>query len=59
MFKKETDLSVFVNLKVTSGRGEEGVIESSFGQSGKFKVKEGWFRLGFKDPHTSNSSISG
>ncbi|KAK5643037.1 hypothetical protein RI129_009204 [Pyrocoelia pectoralis] len=38
LFKKETDLSYFMNLNVTLSTGETGVIESSFGQSGKVKV---------------------
>ncbi|KAG2492709.1 hypothetical protein HYH03_009122 [Edaphochlamys debaryana] len=38
LLKKESDVSVFVGLKVLTGRGEEGVIEGSFGKSGKLKV---------------------
>ncbi|GMH38911.1 hypothetical protein BSKO_06809 [Bryopsis sp. KO-2023] len=39
MFKKETDLSVFVGMKVTAlGTGDEGKIEGSFGGGGKFRV---------------------
>ena len=39
MFKKETDLaSLFSGLKVSLSSGEQGKIEDSFGQSGKFKV---------------------
>nr|ADI46882.1 SelEFf [Volvox carteri f. nagariensis] len=36
--KRNSDLAVFVGLKVVSGRGEEGVIEGAFGKSGKLKV---------------------
>ena len=39
MFKKETNLQPFVNLKVTLSTGEVGVIESSFGLSGKVKIR--------------------
>ena len=39
LFKKESNLEAFVNLKVQLSSGENGVIESSFGQSGKFKVR--------------------
>mmetsp|Transcript_20110 Transcript_20110/g.55989 ORF Transcript_20110/g.55989 Transcript_20110/m.55989 type:complete len:575 (-) Transcript_20110:259-1983(-) len=39
MFKKETDPSIYTNLKVTTADGsEEGIIESTFGKSGKQKV---------------------
>lgn len=39
MFKKETNLSLFAGLNVTLSSGEVGTIDSSFGQSGKFKVR--------------------
>lgn len=39
LFKKETNLQLFVGLKVTLSTGERGVIEGGFGQSGKFKVR--------------------
>lgn len=39
LFKKETNIQVFVGLKVTLSSGEEGVIEGGFGQSGKFKIR--------------------
>ena len=39
LFKKETNLDLFVNLRVQLSTGEKGIIESSFGQSGKFKVR--------------------
>ncbi|GFH06057.1 hypothetical protein HaLaN_00621 [Haematococcus lacustris] len=38
MFKKETDPAIYTGLRVVTGRGEDGVIESSFGKSGKLKV---------------------
>ncbi|GAQ81505.1 Selenocysteine-specific elongation factor [Klebsormidium nitens] len=38
LFKKETDISQFVGLRVTTEAGEEGTIQSSFGKSGKFKL---------------------
>lgn len=39
LFKKETNLQLFVGLKVTLSTGETGVIEGGFGQSGKFKIR--------------------
>uniref|UniRef100_A0A670Y1J7 Eukaryotic elongation factor, selenocysteine-tRNA specific n=1 Tax=Pseudonaja textilis TaxID=8673 RepID=A0A670Y1J7_PSETE len=39
LFKKETNIQMFVGLKVKLSTGEEGVIEGGFGQSGKFKVR--------------------
>ena len=39
LFKKETNLALFTNMKVKLSSGEEGVIEGSFGQSGKIKVR--------------------
>lgn len=39
LFKKETNMELFNGLKVTLSTGETGVIEGSFGQSGKFKVR--------------------
>lgn len=39
LFKKETNIDLFVGLRVTLSTGEKGVIEGSFGQSGKFKVR--------------------
>ncbi len=38
LFKKETDISVFTGLTVTTGGGVQGVIDGAFGKSGKFKV---------------------
>ncbi|XP_018589513.1 selenocysteine-specific elongation factor isoform X2 [Scleropages formosus] len=39
LFKKETNLQLFVGLKVTLSTGEAGLIEGGFGQSGKFKIR--------------------
>ncbi|KAJ8257885.1 hypothetical protein GJAV_G00190780 [Gymnothorax javanicus] len=39
LFKKETNMQLFVGLKVRLSTGEEGVIEGGFGQSGKFKIR--------------------
>ncbi|XP_068599000.1 selenocysteine-specific elongation factor [Brachionichthys hirsutus] len=39
LFKKETNLQLFVGLKVALSTGETGVIEGGFGQSGKFKIR--------------------
>jgi selenocysteine-specific elongation factor len=39
LFKKETNIELFVGLKVQLSTGEWGVIEGSFGQSGKFKIR--------------------
>lgn len=39
LFKKETNLQLFVGLRVTLSTGETGVIEGGFGQSGKFKIR--------------------
>ncbi|CAF0707256.1 unnamed protein product [Brachionus calyciflorus] len=39
LFKKETNMDLFVGLKVKLSTGDEGVIESGFGQSGKFKIR--------------------
>lgn len=39
LFKKETNMDLFNGLKISLSTGEQGVIESSFGQSGKFKVR--------------------
>ncbi|XP_075406242.1 selenocysteine-specific elongation factor isoform X2 [Tenrec ecaudatus] len=38
LFKKETNIQLFVGLKVHLSTGELGVIDGAFGQSGKFKV---------------------
>jgi selenocysteine-specific elongation factor len=38
LFKKETDMSLFVGLQVHTRAGQVGKIDSAFGKSGKFKV---------------------
>eukprot|EP00897_Mesotaenium_endlicherianum_P001253 jgi/Mesen1/1155/ME000124S00193 len=38
LFKKEADMSHFIGLRVTAAQGSVGIITSSFGKSGKFKV---------------------
>lgn len=38
LFKKETNIQLFVGLKVQLSTGEQGIIDSAFGQSGKFKI---------------------
>ncbi|KAK9843360.1 hypothetical protein WJX74_010898 [Apatococcus lobatus] len=38
MFKKDTDISLFSNLKVECCGGQTGTIEGAFGKAGKFKV---------------------
>ena len=39
LFKKETNIELFVGMKVKLSTGEAGMIEGGFGQSGKFKVR--------------------
>ena len=39
LFKKETNIDLFVGLKVSLSTSEQGVIEGNFGQSGKFKIR--------------------
>lgn len=39
LFTKETPIDKFIGVKVTLETGEEGVIEGSFGKSGKFNVR--------------------
>jgi len=38
LFKKETNMNLFVGLKVETSSGDIGVIHSSFGTSGKFRM---------------------
>ena len=38
LFKKETDISLFEGMAVTTAAGHAGVIVGAFGKSGKFKV---------------------
>ncbi|NXA95233.1 SELB factor, partial [Melanocharis versteri] len=39
LFKKETNIQIFVGLKVKLSTGEDGIIDGGFGQSGKFKIR--------------------
>ncbi|CAG5129923.1 unnamed protein product [Candidula unifasciata] len=39
LFKKETNIAAFANLKVVLSSGERGMIEGGFGQSGKVKIR--------------------
>ncbi|NWQ81006.1 SELB factor, partial [Columbina picui] len=39
LFKKETNIQIFVGLKVQLSTGEDGIIDGGFGQSGKFKIR--------------------
>ena len=39
MFKKESNIQLFAGLHVQLSTGEAGIIESSFGQSGKIKIQ--------------------
>lgn len=38
LFKKETNIELFVGLKIKHSTAGEGIIEGSFGKSGKFKA---------------------
>lgn len=38
LFKKETNMSQFIGLHLETDKGDIGVIQSSFGTSGKFKL---------------------
>jgi len=38
MFKKESDLTAFVGMKVWTSNNDCGTIEGGFGKSGKYKV---------------------
>ncbi|NXW01146.1 SELB factor, partial [Fregetta grallaria] len=39
LFKKETNIQIFMGLKVKLSTGEDGIIDGGFGQSGKFKIR--------------------
>lgn len=39
LFKKETNIAAFANLKIVLSSGEKGIIEGGFGQSGKVKIR--------------------
>lgn len=47
LFSKGTDMAQFVGKKVALDSGEQGVIEGSFGQGGKFKA---YFQAGLPLP---------
>ncbi len=38
MFKKESDIGLFANMRVRTAAGDEGVLQGAFGKSGKYKV---------------------
>ncbi|RWS06646.1 selenocysteine-specific elongation factor-like protein [Dinothrombium tinctorium] len=39
LFKKQANIECFKGLKVTLSTGDEGIIDGSFGQSGKVKIR--------------------
>lgn len=39
LFKKETNMQLFVGMMVKLSTGETGMIDGGFGQSGKFKIR--------------------
>lgn len=47
MFGKDSDLSRFIGMAVRGPSGEMGILEGSFGKSGKFKVR---FAQGLEHP---------
>lgn len=51
LFKKETDISLFLGMKLEGQRGEVGVIDSAFGRTGKFKAV---FRDGLHNPKVND-----
>ena len=51
MFKKESDISLFENLKVCTAAGDVGILQGAFGKSGKYKV---YFPAGVADELRSN-----
>lgn len=38
MFKKETNIQLFIGFRINISTGESGIIQGTFGQSGKIKV---------------------
>ena len=56
LLKKDSNLQVFIGLKVDLSTGESGVIDSSFGQSGKIKVN---IRSGLNDDTKTKLSALG
>jgi len=63
LFKKETNLQLFLGLKVALSTGEAGVIEGGFGQSGKFKIRvsgeDTGHRRAFNAPFNANTRCRG
>lgn len=55
IFKKETNIQLFVGLKVNLSTGEEGVIDGAFGQSGKVNIR---IPGGLKDTTVSQINLS-
>jgi len=51
LFKKETDISPFIGMKMESEKGEMGVLDSAFGRTGKFKAV---FRDGLHEPKVND-----
>lgn len=51
LFKKESDLSAFLGMRVETAKGEEGVIASGFGKAGAFKA---FFAQGLSEPQPND-----
>lgn len=58
LLKKETNIEYFNGLKVTLSTGEKGVIEGTFGQSGKIKIRIPGNIFYFFDIKTFHNKIS-
>ena len=54
LFKKETDLSLFTGMRVTSAGGAEGEISGSFGKTGKIKIR---FKDGLAESDGPKSAV--
>lgn len=39
MFKKETDIAIFIGKQVVTAAGHEGTLEAKFGTAGKARVR--------------------
>ena len=39
LFSKETPIAPFIGMQIVLSNGKKGIISSSFGKSGKFKIK--------------------
>ena len=49
LMKKQSNFEIFNNMKVLLSTGEHGLIDGTFGQSGKTKVRiPGFFYTSFK-----------